>query len=247
MKLISFLPTFFIHASLALGMAFSGSVAMAQDSQSLRPSARIEIAQVEFPMSQPLEAPTVTESEKPVTRNGGQKSKKVASSPAPGGYFVEFRARTALSYGHTFVVHGRLNSRGRIISSDVAGLHPAGDDVAPWMIGHFIPVKAETGASDGDTEDQYIAARYRINLNAEQYARVSGFIRNMQANSPMWHAVLYNCSAFVADIGRFMGLQSPSSLEFPADFINGMRRMNGGRSTMSDQQALAPATLDPGR
>lgn len=144
-------------------------------------------------------------------------------------HYVEFRSRYALSYGHTFVVHGQLKG-GRIASMEVAGLHPAGEDPSHWVLGHFVPVKSETGASDGDTEDEYISARYRINLTAAQYAEVSKFIRGLQASSPAWHAVLYNCNAFVADIARFMGLQTPASLELPADFINGIRRLNGGRS-----------------
>lgn len=144
-------------------------------------------------------------------------------------HYVEFRSRYALSYGHTFLVHGQLKG-GHIASKEVAGLHPAGDDPSHWVLGHFVPVKSETGASDGDTEDEYISARYRINLTATQYAEVSRFIRNLQASSPVWHAVWYNCNAFVADVARFMGLQTPGTLELPTDFINGIRRLNGGRA-----------------
>lgn len=142
-------------------------------------------------------------------------------------HYIEFRARYALSYGHTFVVHGTLVD-GRIATREIAGLHPKGDNPAHWMLGHVIPVISETGASDGDAEDAYLAARYRINLTAAQYAKVSGFIRQLQQRSPVWHAVLYNCNAFVADIAHVMGLRTPGHLELPADFINGIRRMNGG-------------------
>jgi hypothetical protein len=38
-------------------------------------------------------------------------------------HYVEFRARYALSYGHTFLVHGRWPD-GRIATREVAGLHP---------------------------------------------------------------------------------------------------------------------------
>ena len=38
-------------------------------------------------------------------------------------YFVEFRARSAYSYGHTFLVHGRVGQK--ITAKDVVGLHPA--------------------------------------------------------------------------------------------------------------------------
>lgn len=176
------------------------------------------------------------------------KGRRVSERKAPAAkgmaYFVEFRSRYALSYGHTFLVHGRLGPGGRIVTSEVAGLHPAGDDPTPWMIGHVLPVPSETGASDGDTEDQYISARYRINLTAEQYQKVSAFIRKLQSSSPMWHAVLYNCNAFVGDVAQFMGLKTPGTMAMPAEYINGIKSMNGGVSRVTlpgDERAEAAA------
>jgi len=153
-----------------------------------------------------------------------------AASRRGATHYVEFRARFALSYGHTFLVHGRLGPGNRLATKAVAGLHPAGDDPSNWVLGHFVPVKSETGASDGDTEDEYVSARYRVYLTSEQYAKVSAYIRNLQASSPTWHAVWYNCNAFVGDVAGFMGLSAPSSLDLPVDYINGLRRLNGGRS-----------------
>ena len=165
--------------------------------------------------------------------DGAQPRDKGEARKGAATHYVEFRARYALSYGHTFLVHGRLGPGNRLATKEVAGLHPRGDDPSNWMLGHFVPVSSETGASDGDTEDQYVSARYRILLTGEEYARVSGFIRNLQASSPTWHAVLYNCNAFVGDIARFMVLSSPSSLDLPVDYINGLRRLNGGRSRIA--------------
>src|ERR687894_800084 len=58
-----------------------------------------------------------------------------------GKYFVEFRSRYALSYGHTFLVHGRLNQKGEIgelTDKNVAGFHPAGAGSELWTIGHLV-------------------------------------------------------------------------------------------------------------
>jgi len=135
-------------------------------------------------------------------------------------------------------VHGRLNARGGIASSEVAGLHPAGDDPTPWLIGHVIPVPSETGASDGDLDEKYVSARYRVVLSEPEYRRVAAYIKELQANSPAWHAIAYNCNAFVADIARYMGLKTPSStLLYPADFINELRTLN----TASANQAATLA------
>ncbi|NIX77103.1 hypothetical protein [Microvirga terricola] len=166
------------------------------------------------------------------------KVKKPARA-ATGQYFIEFRSRYALSYGHTFAMFGRLNAKGSIVEREVAGLHPKGDSPVPWMIGHVVPVASETGPSDGDLEEQYVSARYRVLLNDAEYAKVIAFIRKLQANSPLWSAVAYNCNAFVADIARYMGLGTPSStLLYPADFINELRKINGGR----DRASLADTT-----
>jgi hypothetical protein len=150
-----------------------------------------------------------------------------ATAMASKPYYIEFRARSAQSYGHTFSMYGRLNEHGGIATKTVAGLHPFTESELPWMIGHLIMVPSETGASDGDTEDQYLIARFRIALGAAEYKKVTAFIKDLQGRSPVWHAVLYNCNAFVGDIARFMGLDtSVSPLHLPKDYINGLRDLN---------------------
>ena len=147
-------------------------------------------------------------------------------------YFIEFRARSALSYGHTFLVHGRAGQK--ITARDVIGLHPATESSVPWMIGHLIPVVSETGASDGDFEEAYVIARYRIGLTEAEYKKTLGTMRAMQKNHPVWHAVLYNCNRFVGDVAESMGLKAPSnSLLMPKDFINTLKSLNGGRAELS--------------
>lgn len=149
-------------------------------------------------------------------------------------YFIEFRARAAQSYGHTFVVHGRVGQK--ITADQVVGLHPFTESPIPWMLGHLILVPSETGASDGDTEDQYIIARYRILLTEQEYRLLVTHMKQMQASHPVWHAVLYNCSAFVADIAKYMGLKTPSStLLMPKDFITELRELNAGPDSQKDQ------------
>lgn len=149
-----------------------------------------------------------------------------AASAVSKPYYVEFRARSAQSYGHTFLIHGRLNGN-KIATKTVAGLHPFTESAVPWMVGHLVLVPSETGASDGDTEDQYVTARFRVALTADEYKRVTAYIKDLQKNSPVWHAVLYNCNAFVGDIARFMGMDTPiSTLLMPADYIDGLRDLN---------------------
>ena len=147
------------------------------------------------------------------------------AAPRPAGrYFIEFRSRSALSYGHTFVVFGRVGEK--LTGKNVAGLHPRGDSTITYLIGHVMPVPSDTGVSDGDLDLQYTTARYRVMLSAADYHAAVAKIRHLQANSPMWNAATYNCNAFVGTIAHFVGLVSPPTWLLPADFINSMRRMN---------------------
>lgn len=143
-------------------------------------------------------------------------------------YFIEFRSRYALSYGHTYAVFGRTDAAGQMIDPQVAGLHPKSYDAAPYVAGHFIPVPAETGLSDGDLEEPYRSASWRLLLSEAQYNKVVTYIRGLQARSHYWNATVHNCNAFVGDIARSMGYKTPPIWLRPQQFITQLREMNGG-------------------
>jgi hypothetical protein len=160
-------------------------------------------------------------------------ARPVSGTGNGGEYFIEFRARYAWDYGHTFMVFGRVGER--LGKSNVAGLSPVGDDPAAWVMGHYVPVPAETGWTDGDLEEKYISARYRVTMSKEQYDRVVTYIRHLQATSHTWSAELYNCNAFAGDVAKFMGLKAPaSSLIYPRVYINNMRKINTGHPEAAD-------------
>ncbi|MFI0847496.1 hypothetical protein [Mesorhizobium sp. IMUNJ 23232] len=144
------------------------------------------------------------------------------------GYFIEFRSRYALSYGHTYVVFGRTNSAGAMINPEVAGLHPASTSNMPYVLGHFVPVPAETGWSDGDLEEEYRSASWRVMLTAAEYKDVVASIRKIQASSRTWQASVYNCNAFVASIAQSMGYKTPGIWLRPQQFVTKLREMNTG-------------------
>jgi hypothetical protein len=113
----------------------------------------------------------------------------------------------------------------------VAGLHPAGDAV-PYVLGHLMFVPSETGASYGDLDPQYLTANYRVYLSERDAKRVFAFIKNLQAHSPVWNAATSNCTAFIGSIATFMGLKVPFHLLRPEDYVNSLKKMNGGRQTV---------------
>lgn len=143
-------------------------------------------------------------------------------------YFIEFRSRYALTYGHSYVVFGRLGANGQMMSPEVAGLAPATDNPFPYVLGHFIPVPAETGESDGDLQEEYRSASWRVMLTDGEYQKVVAHIRALKARSKVWLASVSNCNAFVADIARSMGYKTPSIYLRPQQFITRLRELNGG-------------------
>jgi hypothetical protein len=177
--------------------------------------------------SKPVAAAAPPEAAQPAAPTATAMATPAAEASQGKPYYIEFRARSAQSYGHTFSIYGRLGGNGQIATKTVSGLHPATESPVPWMIGHFVLVPSETGASDGDKEDQYVTARFRMNLSAEEYKKVVGYIKSLEAKSPVWHAVLYNCNAYVGDIAKFMGMEVPSStMLMPAAYINELRQLN---------------------
>lgn len=143
---------------------------------------------------------------------------------AKGPYYVDFRARTAASWGHAFVWYGKTSER----KVEVAGLTPAGDEVA-YIVGHVTVVPSETGASYGDLDPQYLTASYRVYLNEADAKRVFAYIKRLQANSPVWNAETFNCTSFIGSIASFMGLQVPHRWQRPENYVNSLKELNGGR------------------
>jgi hypothetical protein len=180
-----------------------------------------------------LSAASAQDSTKPqIVRAANEKTAVITGGS--GQYYIEFRSRYAWDYGHTYVVHGRVGEAPT--KNSVAGLSPVGDDATAWVIGHYVPVPAETGWTDGDLEDKYISARYRVLMNKDQYDRAVAHIKELQSHSHTWSAELYNCNAFVADIANFMGLKVPSStLIYPKVFVNNLRKINTGHPEAADQ------------
>jgi hypothetical protein len=158
------------------------------------------------------------------------------SKPAPlstrklgkGPYYVDFRARTAASWGHAFVWYGKTSEK----KVEVAGLTPAGDTAA-YMLGYVTWVPSETGASYGDLDPDYLTASYRVYLSEPDAKKVFAYIQKLKANSPVWSAEVSNCTAFIGDIASFMGLKTPVRWLRPENYVNKLKEMNGGRQFVS--------------
>ncbi len=169
------------------------------------------------------DANALVSTEAPIDSKPAPQSTRKPGS-AKGPYYVDFRARTAASWGHAFVWYGKTSER----AVDVAGLTPAGD-VLQYMLGYVTWVPSETGASYGDLDPQYLTASYRVYLNEQDAKKVFAYIKKLQANSPVWSAEVSNCTAFIGEIADFMGLKVPVRWLRPEEYVNKLKEMNGGR------------------
>ena len=79
------------------------------------------------PVKKPQLATAVDATDSATPETSGKPAKKPQSARGP--YYVDFRARTAASYGHAFVWYGKTSEK----AVEVAGLHPAGDEV-PYIL-----------------------------------------------------------------------------------------------------------------
>jgi len=168
-----------------------------------------------------------------------------AARAAGKPYFVEFRARSALSFGHTFVLFGKLGDGNHFASYKIAGLHPKGDS-NNYTMGLWIPVPAETGPSDGDADEQFMTARYCVTLTESEYNRLVPYIKQLQAEHKTWHGTTYNCNSFGMDVAKFVGLDTPNpNASLPKDLIEKLAELNKNRPRNMTAQSGEPGGAQP--
>ncbi|RZI38891.1 hypothetical protein EGT07_31830, partial [Herbaspirillum sp. HC18] len=112
-----------------------------------------------------------------VSQPAPQPARRSVARVEKGPYYVDFRARTAASWGHASVWYGKTSEK----AVEVAGLTPAGDTLA-YVLGHITFVPSETGASYGDLDPEYLTASYRVYLSEADAKRVFAYIKELQAS-----------------------------------------------------------------
>jgi len=208
MKRPNSIALFLLSGLVSQAFAAMGSAHAASDGAARNANAKVVAS---------VDAPADAASTKPAR-------KPVAASSTKGPYYVDFRARTAASWGHAFVWYGKTSER----AVEVAGLTPAGD-TTEYVLGYVVPVPSETGASYGDLDPEYLTAHYKVYLSEADAKRVFAYIKHLKEHSPLWSAQVTNCTSFIGDIASFMGLKTPSRWIRPENYVNELKAMNGGR------------------
>ena len=142
-----------------------------------------------------------------------------------GGYFVDFRSRPAYLFGHSFIVYGRLDARGRPIDTRRAGIYPI-DGQAGLIMGSVLTVQASVRGVDDDFKERP-SNIYRKRLNAAEYARLLGVVGGLKRSEREWNLLFKNCNDFAIEVAKGMDMISPPSWLPPYYFVAGMRALNG--------------------
>lgn len=141
-------------------------------------------------------------------------------------FYVEFRSVEIGVYGHSYIVYGRLNGDGRVLTAQYADFHPKGGDLG-MVVGHFLPVGGDL-APEKETLSLPIVARYRRSLNGAEYRNLMAALARVRANPHLWSALANNCNSFVGEMAQAVGLRAPPSLMFANQFVSALRTLNEG-------------------
>ena len=142
-----------------------------------------------------------------------------------GPYFVEFRARAGGVLGHTFIIYGRVDGRGRELERRYAGLYPRETwEPALMSLGPLVVAPAYIGSDPKDRELPPTVT-YRVSLSAGEFARMTGTVQRLQTK-PRWNLIFHNCNDFVAQVAQSIGMWTPPSLVSPAVYVRSLRAMN---------------------
>jgi hypothetical protein len=141
------------------------------------------------------------------------------------GHFVDFRSRPGYLFGHTFIVYGRLDARGRPRDSRLAGIYPT-DGQAGLIVGSLIPVRASVRGVEDDFSERPNNI-YRRRLSPAQYARLKRVVGGLKRSEREWDLLFKNCNDFAIAVAKGMDMATPPSWLLPYYFVGGMRVLNG--------------------
>src|SRR5262245_8546202 len=147
-----------------------------------------------------------------------------AAPDARADYFIDFRARPGAMVGHTFILYGHVDHRGRPLELHRAGLYP--DEGQPALIiGTLLPVRGGVRAVPDDFSETP-SVIYRRTLSAAQYAQLKATVAYLRSHDHTWHMLTNNCNTFANMVARSLGLHTPPNLLVPNAWVRALRAMN---------------------
>jgi hypothetical protein len=147
-----------------------------------------------------------------------------AQSSGRFNHFIDFRSRPGELWGHTFILYGRIDERGKPVELHRAGLYPD-DGRAGLIVGTFVPVRAAVRAIPEDHKETPNAI-YRRRLTAAQYAQLKATVAHFRATDHGWHMLTHNCNDFARMVAKSLGLRTPPAILLPNAWVRALKAMN---------------------
>ena len=145
--------------------------------------------------------------------------------PERAGYFVDFRSRPGYLFGHSYIVYGRLDERGKPVDTHLAGIYPL-DGQAGLIMGSVWPVRASVRGVEEDYKERP-SNSYRRRLTAAQYAKLLRVVGGLKKSEREWDLLFKNCNDFSIAVAKGVDMTTPPSWLMPKYFVDGLRLLNG--------------------
>jgi hypothetical protein len=141
-------------------------------------------------------------------------------------YYVEFRSRWLLVYGHTYVVYGRLDNSGKPLDQHFVALYPRGGYLGLTAGTLPIPVPATTLPTSEDSQYDTLVA-YRRPITAAQYEKIEQFVYETRSHDNVWNLYTVNCNYFAGEVATLVGLHVPPlSAQLTPLFVKELELLN---------------------
>jgi hypothetical protein len=139
-------------------------------------------------------------------------------------YFVDFRSRPGYLFGHTFIVFGQIDERGRLTKTHYAGNYPI-DGQRGLILGSLISVPSSVRGVREDYKERPTNI-YRRRLSPAEFDKLKRVVSHLRANKRQWNLLFQNCNDFAIEVAHRMGMETPLSWLPPSAFIDSLREMN---------------------
>jgi hypothetical protein len=160
-----------------------------------------------------------------VASTGTAGDKQTTEQPAAvERYFVDFRSRPGYLFGHTFIVFGQIDERGRPTKTHYAGNYPI-DGQRGLVLGSLISVPSSVRGVREDYKERPTNI-YRRRLSPAEFAKLKRVVGHLRASKRQWNLLFQNCNDFAIEVAHRMGMETPSSWLPPSAFIDSLREMN---------------------
>jgi hypothetical protein len=149
---------------------------------------------------------------------------KAAPAARGASHYIEFRVAQIGTYGHSYVVYGRLNARGEPAERNYADRYPEGTYLH-MAVGHLLPVPANKEWNPA-VLSLPVATSFRRTLSEAEYRKLVAAVRRARASTQYWNALTNNCNHFVAELATAIGMKVPAGLQIAYSFIPALRDLN---------------------